>query len=606
MLGTRVSFALAILVAALILACSVAVSGYWLARHQRSAAAADQQQRLTATALLLSETAQQMIEAGDLASLRDLIADAAQWHGLSRCRVELDNGDILADRDPSLVTVERVNAASWNGAANRRQTVIHHGNELEITVPLTVSGRGGATLQIESRLDTASNGWGGMAGVAAIGGCGLLLLGVCGYVFHRIFGAMGVIRESLLAAAGGENATGALSVSGRLGPEARAWNDLLEDYERLQMQCEVKRVRESLGGGDSGELTIGCDAMSHGVLLLDGLLSVRYANPAAAVYLRADPAQLVGARFERCINDEQLHAKLSSCVTHGSQRRITHEVDLAEQGGKGVLRFSIHPARRDGSAGSTSSGGAAIMVVIEDVTQLRVAEKARNDFVTQATHELRTPLTNIRLYVESAIEDGDSDPTMREKALTVINQETARLERMVSNLLSVAEIEAGSLQLQRDDVRLNEVFRDLEDDFSPQAREKRIALAFNLPPKLDVIQADREKLCSAIHNLVGNALKYTPADGRVTVNVEMDARSLIVEVADSGIGIAPDDLEHVFDKFYRAKDRRLTGVTGSGLGLALAREIARLHGGDITVESQLDRGTAFRMTIPLSEMKEAA
>jgi two-component system sensor histidine kinase VicK len=123
-------------------------------------------------------------------------------------------------------------------------------------------------------------------------------------------------------------------------------------------------------------------------------------------------------------------------------------------------------------------------------------------------------------------------------------------------------------------------------------------LSFNLPPKLPVIKGDRDKILVALHNLIGNALKYTPEGGKATVSVEVREGRLVVDVADTGIGIGPDDIGRVFDKFYRAKDARVGKIQGTGLGLTLAREVARLHGGDIEVESQLDKGSTFTLTLP--------
>jgi signal transduction histidine kinase len=227
-----------------------------------------------------------------------------------------------------------------------------------------------------------------------------------------------------------------------------------------------------------------------------------------------------------------------------------------------------------------------------------VAEESRNAFVAHATHELRTPLTNIRLYLETAMEDGEADPAVRGKCLNVINQEARRLERIVGEMLSVSEIEAGSLRIKRDDVRLDVLFEDLKTDYQPQAEEKKIALTFNLPPKLPVINGDRDKILLAMHNLVGNALKYTPEGGTVTIDVKEDGKMLTFAVTDSGIGISQEDAERIFERFYRAKDTRVEKITGTGLGLTLAREVVRLHGGVVTVDSELNKGSTFTITLP--------
>ncbi len=165
----------------------------------------------------------------------------------------------------------------------------------------------------------------------------------------------------------------------------------------------------------------------------------------------------------------------------------------------------------------------------------------------------------------------------------------------------MSEIEAGSFKLARHDVRLDVLLEQLKAGYEPQAKEKQIALEFNLPPKFPVLQADRDKISLALHNLLGNGLKYTPQNGEVTVSATVEEGQISIEFTDTGIGISPDDRERIFDRFYRAKDKRVADSTGSGLGLAIARDVIRLHGGDIFVESELDKGSTFTLTLPITE-----
>ncbi len=334
--------------------------------------------------------------------------------------------------------------------------------------------------------------------------------------------------------------------------------------------------------------------MSQGLLLVDERHSIKYANGAAAAFLHADRKQLAGADIGKFLQVANVVEAVRGVASGSVRRRISIDVEGAEsggQGGNGVLRFSIRPVRREDSASA--------MVIIEDITQQRAAEEARHNFVAQATHELRTPLTNIRLYVETAIDEGENDPATRAKCLNVINGETRRLERIVGEMLSVAEIEAGSFTAHFDDVRLDALFAELVEDFREPARDKKIALNFKLPPKFPIFTGDRDKVVLAIHNLIGNALKYTPSGGQVTVSVEVDATQVRVAVQDTGIGISEQEQDRVFERFYRAKDPRVERITGTGLGLTLAREVARLHGGDVTVDSQLDKGSTFTVSLPL-------
>lgn len=336
-----------------------------------------------------------------------------------------------------------------------------------------------------------------------------------------------------------------------------------------------------------------CDAMSQGLILVDSSLCVTYANGAAGLYLGTRREEILGNAIDTSLKHEEVLESVRS-VASGSIRRST-AVEIArssDDGATGVLRFSVRPVRRDDES--------AAMIVIEDVTQQRVADDSRNTFVAQVTHELRTPLTNILLYADSAMEGGEEDAHARAHAISVINQEARRLARIVSDMLSVSELEAGARGLRIDDVDLRTVFENLRDDYVASAREKSIEFKVDLPPKLPVIQADRDKIELALHNLVGNAIKYTPEHGRVDVVVDAQEDEIMVKVIDNGLGMEECELERVFEKFYRAKDDRIANITGSGLGLALAREVVRLHGGDITVESRIDEGSTFTVTVPVT------
>jgi PAS domain S-box-containing protein len=330
--------------------------------------------------------------------------------------------------------------------------------------------------------------------------------------------------------------------------------------------------------------------MSHGLLLIDARGRVRFANGAATVYLGTERQGAIGREVAEIIPERAVIDAVREVGEGAAQGPKTVEV---RRGGEAaaVLRFVIRRMRK--------SDVAAVMIVVEDVTQQRVADEARNNFVAQVAHELRAPLTNIRLYVESAIDAGEDDQAARGNALNVINQESRRLERIIGEMLSISEIEAGSLRVHKDDVHLDVLLDEARVDFEPQAREKRVALEFLMPPKLPVVQGDRDKLALAVHNLVGNAIKYTPAGGRVTVRPEVVRQQVQIEVADTGIGIKADEIERVFERFYRAKDERVAKITGTGLGLTLAREVARLHGGDVTADSKFNQGSTFTLALPL-------
>jgi signal transduction histidine kinase len=405
------------------------------------------------------------------------------------------------------------------------------------------------------------------------------------------------IVSSLRAFLQGERSVDALRVGEALGPVAGAYNAMLAERDVLAGQelGEAVAHRDATGDHNSGELQAAIDGMWQGLALFDSEGLATVLNGAIRVQLGFTPEQVIGSPVGALFSDGDIAEAISAVIQKRSRRRSTFEITRGENEAQTVLRVSVKPA-----------GASGAMVVVEDVTQQRAASDAQAHMIAHTTHELRTPLSNIRLYVEEALDAPESDTTLRGKCLNVINQETRRLERMVEDLLSASEIESGSLKLHAGDVRLDAVFQELVEDYEASAADKNITLSFDLPPKLPVIQGDRQKLAVALHNLIGNALKYTAERGAVSVSVREDGGNLVVEIADTGIGIDASEIEHIFDRFYRSSSTAVRNITGTGLGLTLAREVARLHGGDITVESEEGQGSKFTMTVPLPEQLSAA
>ena len=570
----------------------IGASAVWMHRSEQGWIHSARADEVRAIGSMLAQSSEGLLASGDLSTVRRLVVDAAQYHELTSCTLLLPDGGVLADSAPTKITVSKV-PEQWGGRGLTEVIEQITKQSILVEYPIRVPGRGELRLVVSGDIGVVPGVyWDAQAGVGAIGAIAFLALLIVYRKMRSRFCAVGAVREALLSFSSNPSVVGSLRVSESMGLEAVAWNYLLAHYEELQKELLADKAAQSLETRrDSREDLAGpCDAMSQGLVVIDDRLMIKYANGAASAFLGMKRDEIVGAEVGDVFSDERV-LELLKGMTQGNVKRSENiEVGSAEGDELGVLNYCIRPVRRSDSA--------AAMIVIEDITQQRVAETTRSQFVAQATHELRTPLTNIRLYVEQAIEEGDKDPALRAKSLNVISQESRRLERIVGEMLSVSEIEAGSLALKRGDVRLDALFADLEADYQAMAAEKELTLRFDLPPKMPVIQADREKFVLALHNLVGNALKYTLSGGEVVVKLQEEDASLAVAIIDNGIGISEEDQKKIFDRFYRANDRRIVGITGSGLGLALARDVIRLHGGDITVQSVMDKGSIFTLRIP--------
>lgn len=589
--------------AVILIALGLVVALVMLAQRSESRNLAEAwEQRVTGEADLLGTSVKRLLHSSGPEHVRELMGTASGSLGIESWRVRLLNGQRLLDSGEQDLTA--VPEAWPEGPTPEPRTQFEaNGSRADLTRVLRVPGKGVAILEMTFVSPQRPQQTGARAaGYLWTGGMGLVMLGGIVVVAIRRLKPVGAVWTALSDCGDTSATLEVLRVSPRFGPEAVIWNQLIEERDALRAGvCGTGPSRtEAVADQITSEWRGVLDGLWYGVIVVGRDLTVRYANGAAAVMLARRREELQGHEVSEVFGDQRVSGQVRSALAAENRQRRTLEISRSRPGaGKdsvGVLRLGVR------SIGGGDGIGA--FIVIEDVTQQRIADEARNSFVAQAAHELRTPLTNILLYLETLTDDDAAgvDETRRAEAVNVINQEARRLERIVADMLSVSEIEAGALSLRVDDVRLDQLIDDLRNDFRKQAEEKQMKLHFDLPPKLPVIRGDRDKLMLALQNLVGNALKYTPAGGTVTFRVvtppEESGGELIFEVVDNGIGIREDEQEMIFEKFYRAKDRRVASITGTGLGLALARQVARMHRGEISLKSQLDKGSTFTFRLP--------
>ena len=243
----------------------------------------------------------------------------------------------------------------------------------------------------------------------------------------------------------------------------------------------------------------------------------------------------------------------------------------------------------------------AVVTILHDLSRVREISQMKSDFVSKASHELRTPLAAIRAYIEMLVDGEASDEDSRNEFYRVIQNEADRLQRLVDNMLNISRIEAGIVQIERADVDIKAVIARAIDTLEPQVREKQISVHTKLAEVDLSVEGDGDMLYQVVINLVSNAVKYTPAGGRVTISADSDnlTRVVVVSVADTGLGIPPDALPKIFDKFYRVENYKRV-AKGTGLGLSLCKHIVEtLHHGQIGVESELGMGSKFWVMIPM-------
>ena len=490
---------------------------------------------------------------------------------------------------------------SWppgaGGGAERAALVAEGPNAVASAPVRTAGGDLVGTLAVETATATGGEyratlvwNWGIAAGAT------LLVFAVLYHRLRRHLRPVAAIERNLHSYASGlEHELATLTLSDSLGSVARGWNQLIDELTRLQRQAQSgpasAPTENVLARFEQARFRRVVERLPGGVLCVGDSHVISYANGAAAALLGRAVTEIVGRAVPNVIEDPAvMQAVLGVQARPGASLTVDH---ASKEGDRETsLRFRVLSLAEQGTG--------ELLITIEDISQLREDQRARDNFLYHVTHELRTPLTSIHAYAETLTKPGFDDEQTRKECYNVIISETRRLSNLVENILSISQLEVGTARLDVGEVDLVRLTRQMVQDNLGAADQKKIDLTLTLPPKVPKLRGDKQRLSVLLTNLIGNAIKYTQEGGRVQVSVDVAEQCLRLIVADTGIGIAPDDQAHVFDKFYRATNDYVQTTPGTGLGLAIAREVARLHAGEIRLASEPGKGSTFTVELPLA------
>jgi signal transduction histidine kinase len=230
-----------------------------------------------------------------------------------------------------------------------------------------------------------------------------------------------------------------------------------------------------------------------------------------------------------------------------------------------------------------------------------LADVEKDDFIGTVSHELRTPLTSMSGYVELLLEE-DADPLTGQQRdfLATVQRGSLRLERLINDLLLMAQVHAGRLDIQKNSTDLVEIVRQTVESAQAHAGRKALQLSLTAPSDPIFIEGDDVRLSQALDNVISNAIKFTPENGRVDVMLTQRDGRVSVTVADTGMGMTAGDIDRLFERFFRADSARAKGIQGTGLGMSIVKAIVEAHDGTITVTSQPNVGTSFGISLPLA------
>ncbi len=424
-------------------------------------------------------------------------------------------------------------------------------------------------------------------------GITLLALGISGAGFivavttTALVGALGSVGASFLMAQSIANPVRSVSEGARrlargdLDHRVRT-SSLRETRELNDAFNEMAvRLRDLVHGLDSERslMAVVMETMADGVIVLDSDNRIRLINRAAQWLLDTDIHSIQGRTLAEIARDHELLELASNSAAAGQIRRA--EIELLHN--RRFLHAIAAPISADPRRG--------VLLTLQDVTRLRQAQNTRREFVSNVSHELRSPLASVKALVETLDGGAIYDTEVARDFLSRIHSDIERMTAMVNELLELSILESGQMPIHLAPVELSEIADKVVERFQMYAGSKSVRLSSQIPPDLPYLMADSGKLDQILTNLVENALKFTPEDGRVLLSAKTVREGIEIEVADTGVGIPREHLPHIFERFYKV-DRARRNV-GTGLGLAITRRLAQAHGGDITVRSVEGEGSVF-------------
>ena len=593
MLPGRLVWRLFLPSAALLVLTALAIA--WMVTDRLSVARAQEQERnLHARALLLREVALPSLRGGVDPDLQPRIR-ALGTEGVARLTVIRADHTVIADSDrddlssilPHGTEREELQEALTQpyGAARRLSDTTRRLTDY-VAVRVEEGGRllgfvraARSTVAAE---EDAAKVRGLVTGAAAVA-VAVSLLGAL-LLARRVAYPLRSMTEAAHAVAGGDT-TKRVRVRGavELVRLAEAFNRMADDlHARLvTIDAEQRELRAILGG------------MVEGVLAVDREERVVLMNEAGGRILGLDPAAIAGKPLWEVVRISEVTDTLAAAVREGAPR--VSEIRRHGRPRARVLRLHASPLV------DPMTGPSGAVLVLHDITELRQLEQVRRDFVANASHELKTPLAAIRGLVETILDDEAMEATTQRRFLASIKAQTARLGSLVEEMLALSRLEAEGVTVPRQVVDLREPVREALQSLLPLARERRLEVVDETTGTGVGVSAGLEPLRRIAGNLIDNAFKYTPPGGTVRVRVRVDGERALLEVEDTGPGIAPPERERIFERFYRLDKGRGREQGGTGLGLAIVKHLVAALDGQVFVLDAPGGGSLFRVAFPLAD-----
>jgi two-component system phosphate regulon sensor histidine kinase PhoR len=568
------------------------VAGVYLARTLEERALRVLEGQLVALGRVLHDEARGLLAPGVSAAARQRFALRTAETTGARVTLLLLDGRVVAEserpstdpaRHPSQADRPEVRAALGGEVGQDVRPSVPAGEELlYVALPLADGPRTVGVLRLAQPVSVVAGAYASVRQALLAGG--LLALGVALgmglFIARRLTWPVVEMQSTARRMAEGDFSVRApVRSPDEIGGLGRALNTMAARLrEKIQdLEREQTTTRAILDGMVEGVLAV--DAQNHLLLL----------NRSARAIFRLGPRLREGRPFLEVVRNPDLFDLLQACREAGGEI-VSREVSLTTPVER-ALQVNAVPLRLGGQ-------GMGVLMVLADVTELRMLERVRSEFVANVSHEVRTPLTAVRGYLETLLGGALDEPAHARRFLEIAVRHTERLGRLVDDLLDLSNIELGKVALKLEPLSLAEALGTVLAIVGPRAEARRITLTTDLPPDLPAVRADLDRLVQVLLNLLDNAVKFTPEEGQVRVTAAAEGGMVDIAVTDTGVGIPSTDLPRITERFYRVDKARSRELGGTGLGLAIVKHLVQAHGGRLVVESEVGRGTTVRFTLP--------
>lgn len=329
-------------------------------------------------------------------------------------------------------------------------------------------------------------------------------------------------------------------------------------------------------------------SMTEGVIAIDENGKIIIANNALRKIFELKE-DIIGTTPLEAIRNHELYVFLNEVLQ--TKKQMMQEIEMLTPVNK---IFEIHAA----PFGNENFMGA--VAVFYDITELRKLEKTRKEFVANVTHELKTPLSAIKGAIETLLNGAIDDKKSRTKFLNIAEEHSERLDKLISDILDLSQIETKTISLKLQKIDILEIVNKVITLLKSKLETKEIKIELNIQKELPLIYADKDKLEQVFFNLLDNAIKFNVNKGKIKISAELQKDNIRIDIEDTGIGIPEKDLPRIFERFYRVDKTRSRDLGGTGLGLSIVKHIVELHSGIVSVESELDKGSKFSFILPLT------